>query len=245
MHYVFLTGAGISADSGVSTFRDPQGVWATYDWREVATPEAFMHQPEKVHEFYNRRRLALPDASPNPAHFALAAFEKELKHAGHNFTLITQNVDDLHERAGSKTILPMHGRLDRVECLHCGAVHAWHDALSPQTRCPTCNQAQGLRPYVVWFGETPRFITEVENAMASASHFISIGTSGSVYPAAGLVAIAQDRNIPATEINLDPSDNAELFTHTLYGRAAEAVPHWIDRQRHALNLPQFHEKEDL
>ncbi len=240
MHYVFLTGAGISADSGVATFRDPKGIWAQYDWRDVATPEAFAKQPEAVHAFYNMRRAALPEADPNPAHVALAQFEEALTAAGHDFTLITQNVDDLHERAGSRRMLPMHGRLDRAECLHCGLVTPWSEDLSTTTPCPQCKQKQGLRPYVVWFGETPRFMSEIEEAMMGATHFISIGTSGSVYPAAGLVAVARERDIPTIEINLEPSENAALFTESLYGPAAEAVPHWVERQAHALNLPQFH-----
>ncbi len=228
MQIVILTGAGISAESGVSTFRDPDGVWSKFDYREVATPEGFAADPQKVHGFYNARRAGLGSVDPNPAHIALAKLEAALTEHGHGFTLITQNVDDLHARAGSKTILQMHGALARIRCDHCAAVRPWAEDLSTDVVCDGCGLPGGLRPDVVWFGEIPRHMEEIDAAMAEATHFVSIGTSGTVYPAAGLVAIARDLGVRTVEINLEPSANADLFDETHYGPAAKAVPNWCD-----------------
>lgn len=223
---VVLTGSGISAESGVATFRDADGVWAKYDYREVATPEGFAANPKLVHEFYNARRRALPEVKPNAAHEALAALEARLAEQDGRLTLITQNVDDLHQRAGSKNILPMHGELLKSECAHCGDVRIAQGDLSTALECASCGRAGGMRPYVVWFGEMPRFMDEAMDAIMGADLFVSIGTSGSVYPAAGFASEARALGIAATELNLEPSENAHQFTDSRYGPATEVVPTW-------------------
>ena len=225
---VVLTGSGISAESGVATFRDKDGVWARYDLREVATPEGFAANPELVHDFYNQRRRALPDVEPNAAHEALAKLENALWECGGRLTLITQNVDDLHERGGSKSVLHMHGELLKSECADCGAVAACHGDLSSDLACKTCSKTGGLRPHVVWFGEMPRHLDEAADAIMGADVFVSIGTSGSVYPAAGFVSEARSCGVPAIELNLEPSENAYLFTDARYGPAGEIVPQWVE-----------------
>lgn len=221
---VILTGAGVSADSGVSTFRDADGVWAKHDWRAVATPEGFAADPALVHSFYNGRREGLKSVAPNAAHVALARLEAAL---GEALTLVTQNVDDLHERGGSARVLHMHGELLKARCTRCGAVHCWAGALSLATRCPDCKADGGMRPDVVWFGENPRFMDAIADAIGRAELFVSIGTSGSVYPAAGFVAEARAGGVPCVELNLEPSDNAGAFTERRYGRAADIVPAWV------------------
>lgn len=227
-HIVVLTGAGVSAESGVATFRDAGGVWAKYDYRDVATPEGFAANPALVHEFYNGRRRGLPDVDPNAAHQALADLQAKLAADGQRLTLITQNVDDLHERGGAKAVIHMHGRLDYALCGACGAAHPWRDDLSTETPCPTCGRKSAMRPDVVWFGEMPRYMDEIADAISSADLFVSIGTSGSVYPAAGFVSEARALGIPATELNLEPSENAHLFTDSRYGPATEVVPAWAE-----------------
>ncbi len=226
MRLVVLTGAGVSAESGVSTFRDPDGVWARYDWREVATPEGFAANPSLVHEFYNQRRRGLKEVAPNPAHQALAALERGLAAKGGRLTIVTQNVDDLHERAGSRALLHMHGELLKSRCGFCGEVRPCHDDLSIASVCAACGVPGALRPDVVWFGEAPMFMDEIAAAIAEADMFVSIGTSGAVYPAAGFVTEARRRGIPCTEINLEPSENAFAFDERRYGRAAEITPLW-------------------
>ncbi|MCQ8184946.1 NAD-dependent deacylase [Parvularcula maris] len=226
LRIVVLTGAGISADSGVDTFRDQNGAWVKNNPMKVATPEGFAEDPERVHAFYNARRAQLPGVDPNPAHVALAELEREAVKAGGSFTLVTQNVDNLHARAGSKNILPIHGSLTKVSCQACQEVFDWEKNLSVKTPCPSCG-ARAMRPYIVWFGEIPRHFDKVEEAMMEADLFISVGTSGSVYPAAGLVGFARERGIPRVELNLEPSDNAYLFTDKRYGRASEVVPAYV------------------
>lgn len=228
MKIVVLTGAGVSADSGVSTFRDPDGVWAKYDVNEVATPEGFLANPALVHEFYNGRRLGLKTVAPNPAHFALAKLEKTLEERAGELTLVTQNVDDLHERGGSKSVIHMHGELTRVRCEHCGNIASWTEELSVETQCPSCDNAGAMRPHIVWFGEMPMYMNQIEEALQEADQFVSIGTSGSVYPAAGYVAMARTLGIPCTELNLEPSENASMFTNYRYGAAADIVPQWVE-----------------
>jgi NAD-dependent deacetylase len=228
LRIVVLTGAGISADSGVPTFRDADGLWAAFDWRALATPEAFARDPERVHEFYNLRRAALAKVEPNAAHRALAALEARLAEAGGELFLVTQNVDDLHERGGSARVVHMHGELLAARCLICGATHRWRGDLGVETRCPDCKADRGMRPDVVWFGEIPRRMDEIAAAIDRADRFVSIGTSGSVYPAAGFVAEARMRGIPCTEINLEPSDNASAFDDRRYGRASDLVTLWAD-----------------
>ncbi len=224
---VVLTGSGVSAESGVATFRDADGVWAKYDYREVATPEGFAANPALVHEFYNNRRRGLSGVSPNAAHFALGKLEAGIEKSGGQLTLVTQNVDDLHERGGSKNLLHMHGELSKSECAVCGDVRKCDGDLSVESICVACSQPGGMRPHVVWFGEMPRFMDEALDAIAAADLFISVGTSGSVYPAAGFVADARSAGVAATELNLEPSENAHLFTDSRYGPATEIVPAWV------------------
>lgn len=221
---VILTGAGISADSGVSTFRDPDGVWARYDYNDVATPEGFARNPALVHDFYNARRAGLLNVQPNAAHLALARLEARF---GDALTLVTQNVDDLHERAGSSRVLHMHGELLKARCDACGGVHLWGEDLSVETRCPECRADRCMRPHVVWFTEFPMFMEEIAMAISKADLFVSIGTSGSVYPAAGFVGEARSLGVPCIELNLEPSENAWAFTDARYGRASEIVPKWV------------------
>lgn len=222
---VILTGAGVSADSGVSTFRDPNGIWAKYDYTEVATPEGFAANPVLVHSFYNARREALTRVMPNAAHVALARLEAAI---GDALTLVTQNVDDLHERGGSLRVIHMHGELLKARCAICGTNHRWTGDLSVETRCPDCKADRFMRPHVVWFGEMPMFMDEIAAAIANADLFVSIGTSGSVYPAAGFVGEARCLGVPCIELNLEPSQNADVFTDARYGRASEIVPQWVE-----------------
>lgn len=221
---VILTGAGVSADSGVSTFRDPDGVWAKYDYNEVATPEGFARNPALVHSFYNARRAGLKCVQPNAAHAALARLEVHLDGA---LTLVTQNVDDLHERGGSARVIHMHGELAKIRCSACGTIQQWEGDISVETRCATCGLDCVMRPDVVWFGEMPMQMDEIAVAISEADLFVSIGTSGNVYPAAGFVGEARSCGIPCIELNLEPSENAWAFTEARYGRAAEIVPEWV------------------
>lgn len=223
---VVLTGAGVSAESGLSTFRDASGIWTRYDWREVATPEGFAADPALVHEFYNLRRKAVRQARPNAAHLALAELEAALGARGGSLTLVTQNVDDLHEKAGSKNILHMHGEIMKIRCGSCGGVAPSPEEISVGTACAACGVAGAMRPHVVWFGEIPIHLEEIAAAIARADHFVSIGTSGAVYPAAGFVAEARSLGVPCTELNLEPSENALAFTDARYGPASEIVPQW-------------------
>nr|WP_306251024.1 NAD-dependent deacylase [Parvularcula sp. IMCC14364] len=232
---VVLTGAGISADSGVPTFRDSGGIWAKYHYRDVATPEGFAANPNLLHEFYNLRRAGLPTVQPNPAHDALAQLAQAKREAGGCLTLVTQNVDDLHERGGSKSVWHMHGELTKARCTSCGTVREWADALSVTVSCPDCAERGTLRPHIVWFGEVPMLMEEIAEAVAEADLFVSIGTSGSVYPAAGFVGEAKSLGIPCMEINLEPSENAHLFDEAFYGPAAEQVPVFVGRLMSAVS----------
>jgi NAD-dependent deacetylase len=225
-----LTGAGISAESGLGTFRDRsgQGIWARFDPMKLATPEAFARDPELVLAFYDLRRRNLRDARPNAAHFALARLERGLAEPGASLTLVTQNIDDLHERAGSLRVIHMHGELLKVRCGRCEAVRPWLDDLSPSDVCPDCSRAGALRPHVVWFGETPLGLYDIDRALREADLFVAIGTSGAVYPAAGLVAEARAYGWRTCEINLEAADNAHLFDEQRLGPASETVPAWVE-----------------
>ncbi|WDI30489.1 NAD-dependent deacylase [Hyphococcus flavus] len=227
MNIVVLTGSGISAESGVATFRDKGGIWSKYDITEVATPHAFAHNPALVHEFYNSRRQALPSVHPNAAHIALAELEAGLKDAGWRFTLVTQNVDDLHERGGSRNILHMHGELLKSKCNGCGDVSECRTDLSVELKCEACGRVGGLRPNVVWFGEVPYFLDETAHALNDADLFVSIGTSGSVYPASGFVNQARTLGVETMELNLECSENARIFNKKIYGPATKVVPQWV------------------
>ena len=225
---VILTGAGISRESGLETFRDPDGIWATVRVEDVATPEAFARDPERVLAFYNmrRRKLTAGDILPNAAHRALARLEADWPG---EFLLVTQNVDDLHERAGSRKLVHMHGESLKARCLACEAVAPWREDLDSDSRCPACGETGRLRPNVVWFGEIPHQTDRIAEALGMADLFVSIGTSGNVYPAAGFVLEARARGARTVELNLEPSEGASLFDETLYGRATELVPPFVER----------------
>jgi NAD-dependent deacetylase len=223
-----LTGAGVSAESGLGTFRDAGGIWTKYDLSEVATPEGFARDPDKVHAFYNARRENIRSARPNAAHAALARLEEALEAAGGSLFLCTQNVDDLHEQAGSRRVVHMHGELKRTRCNGCGAARPDEGALSTADACRACGRSGMLRPDVVWFGEMPLHLDAIYAALAEADVFVSIGTSGSVYPAAGFVAEARANGVRTVELNLEPSDNAWMFDERRYGPAADVVPAWAE-----------------
>jgi NAD-dependent deacetylase len=223
-----LTGAGISAESGLGTFRDTSGIWTRYDLSEVATPEGFARDPAKVRAFYNARRANLAGATPNAAHLALARLQKGLAAQGGRLFLCTQNVDDLHEQGGCADVVHMHGQLGVTRCHACGAT--WPDAapLSGETACGRCGETGTARPHVVWFGETPLFMDAIEDTLEDSDLFVAIGTSGAVYPAAGFVAQARRLGIRTCELNLEPSDNARAFDERRYGPATQVVPAWVD-----------------
>ena len=228
MKIIALTGAGISAESGLGTFRDKDGLWQRFDPRRLATPEAFARDPDIVQAFYNARRRDLLLAKPNAAHLALARLAIGLQAAGGELQLVTQNVDDLHEQAGSPAVLHIHGELLKARCLHCNAIIPWREDLGAEVACTACRAAPALRPHVVWFGEIPFGVTEVSSAIPTADLFVAIGTSGSVYPAAGLVMQARDAGVRTCELNLEPSENAHAFDEQYYGVASEIVPAWVD-----------------
>jgi len=225
-----LTGAGVSAESGLGTFRDRagEGIWSRFDPMKLATPEAFERDPETVLAFYDARRRDMRKAEPNAAHFALARLEAELARRGGELTLVTQNIDDLHERAGSRAVLHMHGELLKARCELCGRVSAWFHDLTIADRCPRCGRAGRLRPDVVWFGELPLLLEAIDGALRRADLFVAIGTSGAVYPAAGFVLEARASGVETCEINLESADNAELFDDAIYGPASETVPAWVE-----------------
>ena len=222
---VVLTGAGLSAESGLGTFRDQGGLWSEFNLEEVATPEGFARKPPRVHEFYNLRRRRLGEAQPNAAHRALARLERE--HRGQVLT-VTQNIDPLHEAAGTKHLIHMHGELARALCAACGTSTPWKEDLSTATPCTRCGEA-AMRPDVVWFGEMPRELDRIYAALSGCDLFISIGTSGSVYPAAGFVAEARAAGAHTVELNLEPSEGASLFAEVHYGPATEIVASFVDR----------------
>lgn len=221
---VILTGAGISAESGLGTFRDTDGLWTQYDLEEVATPQGFARNSVLVHDFYNARRANCANAAPNPAHHALTRLQRD--HPG-EVVIVTQNVDDLHEQAGSRDVLHMHGRLKGALCQACG--HRWEAlaVMNPDDPCPSCAKP-ATRPDVVWFGEIPYFMETILTHLSEATHFAAIGTSGEVYPAAGFAAEAAVRGAHTVEINLEPSGQARHFSQILRGKASETVPAWVD-----------------
>jgi NAD-dependent deacetylase len=222
---VILTGAGLSAESGLGTFRGTDGLWTEFDLEEVATPEGFARNPVKVHEFYNMRRSWLKNAKPNAAHAALARLEQQ--HKGAVLT-VTQNIDGLHEAAGSRRVIHMHGELGRALCARCSTSMPWSENLSLTTPCPVCHKAGFMRPDVVWFGEMPREMEHIYEALGACDLFVSVGTSGTVYPPAGFVAEAINAGAHTVELNLEPSDGASLFEETHYGPATEVVPKYVE-----------------
>jgi len=225
-----LTGAGISAESGLGVFRDRtgEGIWAKFDPMKLATPQAFARDPEAVLTFYDLRRRNLLAARPNAAHFALARLEGALDSRGGSLTLVTQNVDDLHERAGSRRVIHMHGELLKARCNACGAVRPQLEDLAVSHVCGNCGRAGALRPDVVWFGEMPFAMDEIDRALVNADLFVAIGTSGAVYPAAGFVADARAFGLRTCEISLEAADNADMFDEQRLGAASETVPAWVD-----------------
>jgi NAD-dependent deacetylase len=228
MNIFLLTGAGISAESGLGTFRDKGGLWSRFDPMKLATPEAFARNPAEVHAFYNMRRRNLIGAEPNAAHHGLARLEAGLAERGGRVVLCTQNIDDLHERAGSRSVIHMHGELLKARCAACQVVVPWRDDLGVADSCRACGRAGSLRPDVVWFGEMPMHMDDIDVALADADLFVAVGTSGSVYPAAGFVDAARAAGVRTCEINLEPSDNARCFDSAHYGSASETVPRWVD-----------------
>lgn len=224
---VVLTGAGISAESGISTFRDGNGLWENHRIEEVASPEGFRANPELVHTFYNlRRRQLIEEAKPNPAHHALAKLEREFEG---EFLLVTQNIDNLHECAGSRQVLHMHGELLKMRCRESGRVYPLQRDLSIEDRCECCRKKGRLRPHVVWFGEIPLEMERIYQRLSETDLFVAIGTSGHVYPAAGFVSMAGQSHAHTVEINLEPSSVQSAFREHLYGLASERVPEFVEQ----------------
>ncbi len=222
---VILTGAGISAESGLATFRGPDGLWEGHRVEDVCTPEAFAHDPALVQGFYDARRRALGGVAPNPAHMALARLEAAWPGG---LLVVTQNVDDLHERAGTRNLIHMHGALKQAWCLGCDTRSGWSADLGDGPPCPACGAAGQMRPDIVWFGEMPYRMEAIEAALARADLFVSIGTSGAVYPAAGFVRSARHHGARTLELNLDPSDGSIFFEETRLGPASALVPAWVE-----------------
>lgn len=226
---VVLTGAGISKESGLDTFRCAGGIWDRVNLEDVATPEGFARDPALVQRFYDdrRRQLVESDVLPNAAHAALARLEREWPG---EVLVVTQNIDDLHERAGSTNLIHMHGELLKVRCDACGTIQAWRTDLPVETPCPACAHVGAMRPHVVWFGEMPLEMERIHEALAGCGLFLSIGTSGNVYPAAGFVHVVLDQGDAHTaELNLEPSLGASLFEEQVYGPATEVVPAYVER----------------
>ena len=225
---LILTGAGISAESGLGTFRDTDGIWSQFDWQKLATPEGFAEDPVMVHAFYNARRKGLLDAQPNAAHTALATLEAAWVRSGGEFLLVTQNIDDLHERAGSERLIHMHGELLRARCAACGDLTACTADLSIAMSCQACGREGRLRPHVVWFGEMPIGMEEIFERLSRTTHFAAIGTSGAVWPAAGFAEEAARAGAETWELSLEAGESGHNFHHTLYGKATATVPDWCE-----------------
>ncbi len=225
---VVLTGAGTSAESGIDTFRSAGGLWEQHKVEDVATPEGYFKDPKLVHHFYNLRRAALKNVKPNAAHEALARLETELAECGGNLTIVTQNVDDLHERAGTKNIIHMHGILTSMLCGICE--HRWHwaEASSTETLCPSCHVKGSPRPDIVWFGEIPYHMDTIEKAIEACDLFVSIGTSGAVFPASGFVQMARALVKDTLELNLETTQGSHFFHESRFGPAGTLVPEWAE-----------------
>ncbi|HQS71278.1 MAG: NAD-dependent protein deacylase [Novosphingobium sp. 28-62-57] len=225
---VILTGAGISAESGIDTFRSEGGLWEKHRVEDVATPEAFVRDPDLVLRFYDMRRESIQTKQPNAAHTALARLDREWpKRAGGEVLIVTQNVDDLHERGGALNVLHMHGEHLNAWCTACDTRHRWTGPLIHRPPCPSCS-TPALRPDVVWFGEVPYRMEDIYQAVSAADLFVSIGTSGAVYPAAGLVRTARELGVQTLELNLERSKGSAWFDETRLGPATQVVPQWVD-----------------
>jgi NAD-dependent deacetylase len=222
---VILTGAGISAESGLKTFRGSDGLWEGHRVEDVATPEAYARDPELVHQFYDARRSRLSEVEPNAAHEALARLDTEWQG---ELLIVTQNVDDLHERAGARRLLHMHGELTSGWCLACDERFGWDGPMGEEASCPICQVSGRVRPDIVWFGEMPYEMEWIDQALANADLFVSIGTSGAVYPAAGFVQTARYCSARTLEINLEPSQGSLFFDERRYGAAGVEVPKWVE-----------------
>ncbi len=226
---VVLTGAGISKESGIDTFRDPDGLWNRVNLADVATIEGWHRDKKKVLDFYNEARglFRAAQVAPNAAHDALARLEAKY---GGDVTIVTQNIDPLHEMAGSKNVIHMHGREGEVRCMKCGVVFPSDADLSPESVCPKCGAVGELRPNIVWFGEQPMHLDEIYAALEKCGLFMAVGTSGQVYPAAGFVLHVRRRARARTvELNLEPTENQPLFQEHIYGPATRIVPPYVDR----------------
>jgi NAD-dependent deacetylase len=221
---VILTGAGVSAESGLATFRGPDGLWEGHRVEDVATPEAFARDPAMVHAFYDARRAKLATVEPNAAHIALARLDAEWRG---QLLLVTQNVDDLHERAGSKRLIHMHGELTKGWCLRCNDRFGWSGPMGIGAHCPNCGTVGFVRPDIVWFGEMPYEMERMHVALRDCDLFVSIGTSGAVYPAAGFVQTAKYCGARTLEMNLEPSLGSYMFDESRTGPAGELVPAWV------------------
>lgn len=224
---VILTGAGVSAESGIDTFRSEGGLWEQHRVEDVATPEGFARDPDLVLRFYDMRRESIQTKQPNSAHDALARLDREwTARTGGDLLIVTQNVDDLHERAGASRVLHMHGEHLNAWCTMCDTRSKWRGTLVDRPSCPECGVA-ALRPDVVWFGEIPYRMNEIYGALRRADLFVSIGTSGAVYPAAGFVQDARELGAQTLELNLEPSQGSRWFTEARYGPASKIVPEWV------------------
>ncbi|WP_246742747.1 NAD-dependent deacylase [Rhodomicrobium vannielii] len=223
---VILTGAGLSAESGLHTFRDKGGIWAQYDYREVATPEGYKRNPKLVLQFYNERRRQNAGVQPNAGHLALARLEAEYPGG---VLIVTQNIDPLHEMAGSKKLIHMHGEIMKALCAACATRHGIHDDITLKSACPSCGRTGVLRPDVVWFGELPYEMERIYRAILGCDLFISIGTSGTVYPAAGFVEEALRVGAHTVELNLEPSHGISRFIDAIHGPATQVVPAYVER----------------
>ncbi len=222
---VILTGAGVSAESGIDTFRDAGGLWEQHRVEDVATPEAFARDPDLVLRFYDMRRAAIQTKEPNAAHRALARLDAEWPG---ELTIVTQNVDDLHERAGAKRLIHMHGEHLNAWCTACDMRTAWTGPLLDRPACPACGAGGTLRPDIVWFGEMPYRMDEIYHALTQADLFVSIGTSGAVYPAAGFVREARQSGALTLELNMEPSQGSYWFAEARHGPATRLVPEWVE-----------------
>ena len=235
---VILSGAGISAESGIKTFRDQNGLWENHDVMEVATPQGFASNPSLVYQFYNQRRQQLlwPDVAPNPAHFALTTLQKKWRG---EVIIITQNVDDLHERAGAKNVIHMHGELLKARCQKSGQIFECHQDITSDSICRCCQEKGNLRPDIVWFGEIPYFMNEIEKHTSESELFVAIGTSGLVYPAALLVSWARSAGAQTIEVNLEPTERSQIFHHSYQERAGSLIPKLVEELIRQASQPSF------
>ena len=224
---VILTGAGISAESGLSTFRSSDGLWNNHKVEDVATIDAFERNPDKVHDFYNELRPVMKKAKPNHAHYAISMLQSELINS--QIDIITQNVDLLHEKAQNKNIYHIHGRIDECICMNCGQTIKVHGDISSEDDCPHCEIMGMLKPNIVFFGEMPMHLSEVERLLAGCDMFIAIGTSGVVYPAAGFVQLAKESGAKTYLFNLDKSENSDMFDYHFYGKASETFTKFAEQ----------------